>query len=285
MREANFFKEQDNLNVKCFLCPSGCIIKPNETGFCKVRKNEGGLLKTPYYGMVSSISLDPIEKKPLYRYKPMSKILSLGGYSCNLRCGWCQNYEISMIEPEMKFYSPEIIAKYAKTLEEKGNIGVAYTYSEPLIHYEYVLDCAVLVKNKGLDNVLITNGYINEKPLRELLPYIDAMNIDLKGFTKKSYTDISGSLEHVKNTIEEAVKYCHVEVTALIIPGINDSFSEMEEMSEWLSGISCDIPLHITRFFPRYKMEDKAPTERGLITDLRNIALKRLKYVYAGNMG
>lgn len=285
MRDSLFYEKMDNLFLKCKLCPTGCVIEPEKPGFCRVRKNIGGTLEIPYYGMISAISLDPIEKKPIFRYKPMTKILSIGGYSCNLRCGWCQNHGISMTEPELKFYSPELIADCAKMLVPDGNIGVAYTYNEPLIHFEYILDCAKKVKESGLDNILVTNGYINASPLRELLPYIDAMNIDLKGFSDVFYKNIAGGLECVKEIIEQAAGECHVEVTTLIIPEENDSPEEMEQMSKWMASVNPDIPLHLTRFFPQYKMNNKKPTGIQSIMDLKKIASKWLNYVYTGNIG
>jgi len=278
--EAMFYEKASGSALKCLLCPRGCVIKPSETGFCRVRENNAGTLEIPFYGMVSSIALDPIEKKPLYMYKQGSKILSLGGYSCNLRCAWCQNHSISMSKPEMEFYPPEAVAELAVRLKAKGNIGVAYTYNEPFIHYEYILDCAKKTREAELDNTLVTNGYIEPEPLRGILPYIDAMNIDLKGFTDDFYKHIAGGLESVLNTIETAVKSCHVEVTTLIIPEENDNPDEMDKMSERLAEINRNIPLHLTRFYPRYKMTDKNPTETGIIAKLGEIAAKHLKYVF-----
>jgi pyruvate formate lyase activating enzyme len=287
MKEALFYEKQNNLTVKCLLCPHNCQIKNNEFGFCRVRTNIGGKLFLPYYGILSAIALDPIEKKPLMRFKPGAKILSVGGYGCNLRCMWCQNHEISMNVPDTthRYYPPEIIADTALRYVPEGNIGAAYTYNEPFIHYEYVLNCAKKVKELNLHNILVTNGFITEEALLGLLPYISAMNIDLKGFTGEFYRKISGDLRHVKNVIKIAAKSCHTELTTLIIPGENDTLTETEEAAKWIAEINENIPLHLTRFFPRYKYADKNPTEKIKILELKKAAQKYLKYVYAGNIG
>jgi len=281
--EALFYEKMDNSDVKCLLCPRGCVILPQKAGFCRVRANDGGSLTLPYYGMLSSVALDPIEKKPLYRYRPGSKVLSVGGYSCNMRCAWCQNHEITMNKPDMRFYPPDVIAGLALKFIENGNIGVAYTYNEPFIHYEYVLDCAKKVKDAGLCNVLVTNGYINVAPLKEILPFIDACNIDLKGFSEDFYKNIAGGLSDVLETIAIAAKACQVEVTTLIIPGENDDPGMINEMSKRIAEINNEIPLHLTRFYPRYKMADKSPTEHKSILELKRLADRYLKYVYHGN--
>jgi pyruvate formate lyase activating enzyme len=176
----------------------------------------------------------------------------------------------------------ELIEK-ALELVGEGNIGLAYTYNEPLIGYEFVRDCAILARQEKLKNVVVTNGYINERPLIELLPYIDALNIDLKGFTNQFYHMIGGDLETVKRSIKLASVACHVEVTTLVIPGENDSVEEMEALSKWLGSINPEIPFHITRFFPRWQMKDKNPTPIATIYDLAKVARGHLKYVYEGN--
>lgn len=272
--------------IQCDICPHNCILGEAETGFCRARSNRGGVIIPDSYGLVTSISLDPIEKKPLYRFYPGSRILSVGSYGCNFRCSFCQNHEISMAGREragtVRISSDELVEKAAEFIPE-GNIGIAYTYNEPLIGYEFVMDCAKLAKSKGLKNVLVTNGYINEEPLKRLLPFIDAMNIDLKAFTEDFYKSISGDIETVKKTIETAANECHVEVTTLIVPGENDSPEEMRLLSGWLAGVDENIPLHISRFFPRYKMTDKDATPIKTVYSLADIARERLKYVYEGN--
>lgn len=275
------------MRVFCEICPHGCSIEDGHTGFCGARGNVNGKVTCTNYGKVTSVALDPIEKKPLHRYMPCSSILSVGSYGCNLRCPFCQNCEISMANSqtaETYSMSPQQLVDKALELRPKGNIGIAYTYNEPLIGYEYVFDCASLADKHGLKNVLVTNGYVCEKPLRELLPLIGAMNIDLKGFTESFYKKLGGDLETVKQTISIAAQSCHVEVTTLIIPGENDSDDEISSLSKWLSGVSPDIPLHLSRFFPRYQYKDKNPTPAETLYRLRDIAKQHLKYVYLGNV-
>ncbi len=271
--------------IRCGICPQDCVLAEGQTGFCRARSNRGGVIKADNYGLVTSMALDPIEKKPLYRFHPGSMILSVGSFGCNLRCPFCQNYGISMCGSDYakaSYVSPDELVEHAEALISKGNIGIAFTYNEPLIGYEYVRDCARLAKERGLKTVLVTNGYINERPLKELLPLIDAMNIDLKAFTEQFYRSISGHIEPVKKAIEAASKECHVEVTTLIIPGENDSRQEMRSLSEWLAGIDKEIPLHISRFFPRYRMQkDATPVET--VYSLKETARENLKYVYEGN--
>jgi pyruvate formate lyase activating enzyme len=232
------------------------------------------------------MALDPIEKKPLYHFHPGSYILSVGSYGCNLRCPFCQNHEISMADKQragVEYISPEQLVEYAVKLKPRGNIGVAFTYNEPLIGYEYVRDCAKIAKEQGLKLVLVSNGYVHEEPLKKLLPLIDAMNIDLKAFTEEFYIKLSGHIEPVKRAIEIALKQCHVEVTTLIVPGENDSPEEMRELSVWLAGVDENIPLHISRFFPRYNMADRNATPVGTVYSLADIAREKLKFVHEGN--
>ena len=180
------------------------------------------------------MALDPIEKKPLYRYLPGSNILSVGSYGCNFACSFCQNYSISLNKPQTAYISPENLVYKAFDLKKSGNIGLAYTYNEPFMSYEYVLDCCKLIKDKGMKNVLVTNGYVQKTPLLEILPYIDAMNIDLKSFLKTFTKQLQRKYRVCQNTIELAAKACHVEITCLVIPGLNDSSEEIEAMSLWL---------------------------------------------------
>ena len=274
------------MRVECEICPHHCKIEEGHIGLCKGRKNEKGRIVSDNYGKITGIALDPIEKKPLYHFYPGSKILSVGSYGCNLNCPFCQNCDISMVggkEIETAYLSCEELIEKAVILKDRGNIGIAYTYNEPLIGYEYVRDCAVLAKEKGLENVVVTNGYICEEPLKELLPFIDAFNIDLKGFTEEYYHKLRGDLKTVKQSIETAAKECHVEVTTLIVPDENDSAEEMEALSSWLASVSPEIPLHISRFFPRWKMQDKEATNVNLVYRLAEVARGNLKNVYEGN--
>jgi len=291
LRKALFQTREDNNSVRCGLCPHRCLIAENSFGACGARSNSGGELIASGYGAVSSLALDPIEKKPLNLFHPGKMILSVGGYGCNLQCRFCQNHEISQDtggrfsdtgERESRVVSPEDLTALAVRTSRDGNIGVAYTYNEPLISYEYLYDCAKKVREAGLLNVIVTNGYINKEPLETLLPHIDAMNIDLKGFTESFYKSLGGSPEPVKETIRLAADNCHVEVTTLVIPGQNEE--DIEPIARWLSSVDPDIALHLSRFFPRYQYSDKEPTPRETIIRLRETAKKYLKNVFAGNM-
>ncbi len=271
----------------CFLCPHHCILSEGQTGRCRGRANRDGRIISLNYGRFTSIALDPIEKKPLMRFHPGSWILSVGGFGCNLSCPFCQNHEISMADSSFPTHQlmPEELTALAIELsgESKGNLGVAFTYNEPLINYEYIMDTARLLKKAGLHTILVTNGTIEEAPLKELLPWISAMNIDLKGFRPSYYDWVGGSLETVKRTIRLSAQSVHVEVTTLIIPGKNDSPEDMEAEARWLSDISPEIPLHISRFFPRYQVQDRPPTPVENIRKLCSLAGNHLKYVYSGN--
>ncbi len=272
--------------VACGICPHRCILSEGQTGICRARSNHGGIIRSDNYGLVTSIALDPIEKKPLCHFYPGSHILSVGSFGCNLHCPFCQNYEISMACKEDSLYtfiSPDDLVSRALAQKPQGNIGIAFTYNEPLIGYEYVYDTCVLAREKGLKTVLVTNGYVNEEPLLALLPLIDAMNIDLKTFSEVFYKRLGGGLEDVKRTIELSAARCHVEITTLIIPDENDSDDEMRKISQWLAGISPDIPLHISRFFPRYKMQDRRATKIETVYHLAEIARESLHYVHEGN--
>ena len=263
-----------------------CKLKPGQWGLCRARKNEGGEIVCESYGQVSSLALDPIEKKPLNRFYPGSNILSVGSFGCNLRCPFCQNHEISMVRPDMSedcYLSPDTLAGIAADCREKGNIGVAFTYNEPLVGWEYVFDTAKLVKDGGMKNVLVTNGTASLEILEKLLPYIDAMNIDLKGFSEEYYRKLGGSFTAVKEFIVQAAANCHVELTTLIVPGENDSIREMEEEAAWIASVNREIPFHVSRFFPRYKMRGIEATAVKKIYTLAETAGKYLKYVYTGN--
>ena len=274
------------MNTVCNICPHHCKLQEGELGFCRGRICKDGKAVSENYGKITAMALDPIEKKPLYHFYPGSKILSVGSYGCNLRCPFCQNHDIAMVKGAEADYgntTGDRLVRQAYELKDRGNIGIAYTYNEPLIGYEFVQDCSELARKRGLKNVVVTNGFICEEPLRKLLPVIDAFNIDLKGFSEEFYKKLKGDLETVKNTIKTAAKHCHVEVTTLIIPGENDSVEEMEALSGWLSGISPEIPLHISRFFPMWKMQDREATAVKTVYRLVDIARKNLKYVYRGN--
>lgn len=276
-------------NVRSAVCPvcfRHCVILPGEYGRCKARKNVEGKIICASYGRLTGLMLDPVEKKPLRHFHPGSRILSVGSYGCNLSCPFCQNHDISMADETQVEYtemSPDELAELADQCRGQGNIGVAFTYNEPLVGYEYVRDTARLVHERGMKNVLVTNGTAELAVLEEVLPFIDAMNIDLKGFEESWYRKLGGDLETVKRFIARAAKSCHVELTTLIVPGENDGEEEMEREAQWIASIDPEIVLHVTRFFPRYHMMDREPTEVRNVYELRNIAGKYLKYVYTGN--
>lgn len=269
----------------CTLCFHHCQLDEGQTGFCRVRAGRGDKIVPLNYGRLTSLALDPIEKKPLRRFHPGSQILSVGSFGCNLRCPFCQNASIAQVGSEAPTHkmTPEELANLARELVPRGNIGVAYTYNEPLVGYEYVRDCAERIRQAGLFNVLVSNGTIEEKPWRELLPLIDAANIDLKGFNDSWYRSLSGDLATVKRNIAIAAEHCHLEVTTLIIPDSNDSPAEMQAEAKWLAAINPDIPLHISRFFPRHHMTNRPPTPVDTIYHLADIAREHLQYVYTGN--
>ena len=270
----------------CPVCPHHCLLAEGQTGRCRARKNREGKIVSINYGKLTSLMLDPIEKKPLRRFFPGSRILSVGSFGCNLACPFCQNYEISMADSGQAHWqevTPEALAGLAQEYQSYGNIGVAFTYNEPLVGYEFVRDTARLVRERGMKNVLVTNGCAEPLVLEELLPYVDAMNIDLKGFTGEWYEKLGGDLETVKRFIARAAQDCHVELTTLIVPGENDSEEEMDREARWIASLDWEIPLHVTRFFPQYRMADKAPTPVERVYRLRNTAAQWLRYVYVGN--
>lgn len=263
-----------------------CELDREQTGFCRARKNTGERIIPVNYGKITSLALDPIEKKPLAMFCPGTMILSAGSFGCNLRCPFCQNHEISMAgegESEAAYIEPGELAARAQALRPRGNIGVAYTYNEPLVGWEYVRDTARFIRAAGMKNVIVTNASVTDPVLDEILPLTDAMNIDLKGFTDQFYAKLGGDLGTVRHFIQRAAEACHVELTTLIVPGENDSEQEIKELASWGGGISSDIPLHITRFFPRWKMTDRGATDIRTVYSLAETARKSLKHVFIGN--
>lgn len=278
------YYEKINYKIHCFLCPHHCVIEEGNLGKCNVRIHKNGELYTINYGEITSASLDPIEKKPLYYFKPHSQIFSIGSFGCNFSCDFCQNYSISQYKSKSDYVSKENLVKTAVNM--KDNIGIAFTYNEPSILYEYVLDTSKLLKEKAPDKsvVLVTNGYINQEPLKNLLPYVDAMNIDLKSYSDKFYKNIcGGNLKPVLETIETAAKSCHIEITTLLVSGENDNLDEIEEIAKFLSSINRDIPLHLTRYFPRYKLNNPA-TNIDFMKKAQDTAKKYLNKVLLGNI-
>lgn len=284
--------------ARCEVCFRHCELSEGQTGFCGARVCSGGRVVTKNYGSVSSIALDPIEKKPLNRFHPGSMILSVGGCGCNFRCPFCQNHEISWSKQAMQMsnrldvITPQELAELSQRYKNQGNIGVAFTYNEPLVSFEFVRDTAQLVHKAGMKTVLVTNGSAEPQVLDQLSGCIDAMNIDLKCFNERVYKDVlGGDLETVKRFISRAVQFCHVELTTLIVPGISDDEEELRRLVDWVAQLKDEsgktigenIPLHLTRFYPRFEMSDSRPTDIALIRRFADIARQKLKYVYIGN--
>ena len=280
--------------AECGVCFRHCRIEEGRLGFCGGRTAKNSRTEAFNYGRITSAALDPIEKKPLMRFFPGTMIFSVGSFGCNLRCPFCQNSDISWSERAKKLAetaetaSPEQLVDIALSLRPRGNIGIAFTYNEPLIGYEFVTDTAKLAKEKGLKTAIVTNGCATLSVLEELSPYIDAMNIDLKGFTDRYYKEVlGGDRRMVMEFIEHAVRTCHVELTTLIVPGENDSEEEMRALSGWVSGLKNpdgeSVPLHVSRFFPRFRMTDREATSIRTVYRLADVAKESLKYVYTGN--
>ena len=276
--------------VLCDVCPKFCKLREGQIGFCRARSNIGGKIVPINYGQATSLALDPIEKKPPMRFCPGTYILSYGSYGCNLRCPYCQNASISMAGPDNcphRLITPEGLTDLAVDLskQEPGNIGVAFTYNEPTVCFEFIRDTSKLLHEAGLKSVVVTNGGLVREYADELLPHVDALNIDLKGFSDEFYRYVKGEFDTVKEFIKAAVEHkCHVELTTLVIPTKNDDPEEIGREVEWIASISPEIPLHLSRFFPRYKVDDLPPTPAETIYRLKDIAEKKLKYVYTGNL-
>jgi len=287
--EASYYQKLEGDMVQCQLCPRFCVLAPGERGFCRVRKNIQGKLYSLVYGEPVSVHLDPIEKKPLFHFLPGSMAYSVATVGCNLRCLYCQNWEISQAFPEdvsnIKMTPEQLVEKALAS----GAKSIAYTYTEPTVFYEYMLETAKLAKQKGLKNVVISAGYINPEPLKELCQHVDAIKIDLKAFNNRFYQKfVGGTLEPVLNTLkiikEQGV---WLEIVYLVIPGENDDKEEIQEMSKWIiDNLGAETPLHFIRFHPMYKLKNLPPTPEKTIKDLRDVALAQgLKYVYTGNLG
>ena len=273
--------------ITCPVCFRHCRLKEGQTGKCSARENSNGKICCTNYGKLTSVALDPIEKKPLAFFYPGSMILSIGSYGCNMDCPFCQNESISCANEntvKWKYFSPEEVMDLAQTEKKNGNIGVAYTYNEPMISYEYIRDTARLVREVNMKNVVVTNGAFCIDTLEQVLPYTDAFNIDLKGFTNGWYETMGGDLETVKRFISRAVDDSYVELTTLVIPGKNDSEQEMRNISRWIASLDRNIPLHITRFFPRRDYSDMNPTGISVLEHLKEVASEYLNTVLLGNI-
>ena len=271
----------------CPVCFRHCALAEGETGFCRARANTGGAVTAQNYGRLTSLALDPVEKKPLRRFFPGTWILSAGSYGCNLRCPFCQNHSIADADAAscgpLRTVTPRELAALAEQTRARGNIGVAFTYNEPLTGWEYVLDTARLLRQAGLKTVLVTNGTAELPVLEALLPYVDAMNVDLKCFHAEGYRRLGGDLETVMRFIARAREGCHVELTTLAVPGLSDLAADMEREAAWIASLDPQIPLHVTRYFPRHHMA-APPTALPLLAELTAIARKHLRYVYTGNV-
>lgn len=285
MREARFFKKEENQSVTCLLCPHHCSIKEGGTGICRVRKNIGGTLYSLTYGKISSLALDPVEKKPLYHFYPGREILSIGSVGCNFKCPFCQNWQISQVGAEeflLRDITPETLLQIAK---REGSLGISFTYNEPFIWWEFIYDVASLFRREGLKNVLVTNGYVEAEPLRELLPFIDAMNIDLKSLDEDFYRKYcKARLSSVLFTIETSWRAgVHIELTHLVVTGLNDTLEGVRRLVDWVASLSPSIPLHISRYFPAYRLSHP-PTSLSFLEEAFAIAREKLSFVYLGNV-
>lgn len=271
--------------MHCLLCPQNCHLGPGRTGVCRVRQRQDDKLYSLNYGRVTSLGLDPIEKKPLYHFFPGALILSAGTFGCNLACGFCQNWQISQADAASTKLAPVTLVARAESEKAAGNIGLAYTYSEPGVWFEYLLDTAPLARERGLKNVLVTNGYLNQGPLAELLPYLDAVNMDLKGFRDGFYREVChGRLAPVL-AFAEVVRAAgvHLELTNLIVPGYNDADEDLCGLVEWVAALDPGIPLHFSRYFPQYHFT-APPTRPETMSRAYEIAREKLYYVYLGNV-
>ncbi len=282
LKEAYYYKKLKNKKTVCQLCPHNCVISSGESGLCRIRKNYDGTLYALSYGRCSNAAMDPIEKKPLYHFLPGTEVLSVGTVGCNFKCEFCQNWQISQGSAVTTLYTSEQIIQ--KAIDEKAS-GIAFTYNEPIVWYEFVLDTAKLAREKGLKVIMITNGFINSEPLKELLPFIDAMNVDIKAFDNIFYEKYCGGtladiLNSVKIIFESGI---HLEITKLIIPTLNDTKEHITSLAEWLASMSVKIPLHLTRYYPNYKMKIP-PTDVDNILRIVKIGGKYLEFVYLGNV-
>jgi len=284
MKEALFWHAAENGKIGCELCPHLCQIADGKRGICGIRLAREGRLYAAAYGLISSAHIDPIEKKPLYHFYPGSQIFSIGGWGCNFKCSFCQNWTISQqVELESPVISPEKIATAA---QQEKSIGIAYTYNEPLINIEYVAECARLVRKAGRVNVLVTNGYVEKKSAEFILPLIDAMNIDIKSMEDEFYKkQCSGSLQPVLEFCKQAVAAgCHVEITNLIIPGLNDRDDHIRKLAEWIfTNLGEKTPLHLSAYHPEFKMNLPSTPSKTLERAYR-LCRAILPYVYVGNV-
>ncbi|MCX7883319.1 MAG: AmmeMemoRadiSam system radical SAM enzyme [Brevinematales bacterium] len=288
MKEALFWS-QEKEGVRCELCPHHCFLREGKVGLCGARKVRDGRLVSLNYARVAGMAVDPIEKKPLFHFYPGARIFSVGTVGCNLRCPFCQNAGLSRFFDDYHGDIEEIdeisVESLVALVERSGGEKmVAYTYSEPVVWYEYVLEAMRACREKRIKNVVVTNGFIESRPLEGWVPFLDAANVDLKSFQQEGYKKLGGSLDPVKRTIQRLFEAgVHVEVTTLVVPGVSDSLEAMEALSSWLSSLSPEIPLHLSRYFPHYHYHEP-PTTLDLLHRMREVATKHLFHVYIGNV-
>lgn len=275
--------------IICSTCPHSCSLAEGALGACRSRRCIDGVVVPEGYGRITSLALDPIEKKPIARWKQGSTVLSLGSYGCNMHCPFCQNASIAQVDATgvpWREVTPEEVVRAACGLRDRGCVGVAYTYNEPLINWEFLRDTAALAHEAGLVNVLVSNGLASEQVVEQIVPFVDAANIDLKCFTAEGYRKLSGDLGTVKRTIEllAALPTCHLEVTTLVVPGLSDDAEQIGGMAQWLASLDPAIPYHLTRFFPQYRMSDVPPTPIATLRQLASVAERHLHTVLLGNV-
>lgn len=287
-RPAKYYRKVKGDIVQCTLCPTDCVITAGERGFCQVRENRNGRLETLVYGNPCAVHVDPIEKKPLFHVMPATTAFSIATAGCNFKCKQCQNWQISQVAPEKTAnldYPPERVVAEALAA---GSSIIAYTYAEPVVFYEYMLDTAKLAKEKGLLNMMHTNAFIHPEPLQELAPYLDAVNVDLKAFTAQFYDKIcEGELKPVLTALKAMEQSgVHLEITNLIIPTLNDTVSETRKLSRWIATeLGAETPVHFSRFWPQYKLKNLPPTPVETLIKARKIAQDEgLKFAYIGNV-
>ncbi len=278
--------KKSNSRIECLLCPHNCKLNKDAIGICGVRKNNGEEIELLTYGVISGYALDPVEKKPLYHFYPGTNILSIGSYGCNMRCDFCQNYSISQKTLDSFSIKTEPEKIISDALSSPNNIGIAFTYNEPVIWFEFIADIACEARNKGMKTVMVSNGFVNKAPLKEIISFTDAFNIDLKAFNNTFYKKLTGAhLEPVKESLKQiAMSGRHLEITTLVIPGYNDDEKEMELQAEWIADeLGNHVPFHLSRYFPMYKRNDPS-TSPETLSKLASIASKYLSYVYVGNI-
>lgn len=273
--------------ITCDVCPRSCRLKEGERGYCGVRERQGDSTTSIAYGLLSAIALDPIEKKPLADFRPGSQILSIGSVGCNMACPFCQNYSIAKMDPQdmknLRSYTLEEILAMAERTKAQGNIGVAFTYNEPLVNIEFVMDLARFIRDSGMETVMVTNGQVTKKYLDKLLPLISAWNIDLKAYSEEAYRRLGGDFKTTLQTIKEANKHAHVEVTTLVVPGLSDDLESFAKQIDFLASLDPQPILHLSRYFPRYRYEEPA-TPRETLEKMKQVAEEKLKRVHLGNV-